>query len=55
MIKYAQKMREAEGAREEVMSDGLIGATLEYVNVNLTEDISVQDIADALNISRLLS
>ncbi len=25
---------------------------LEYVNVNMTEDISVQDIADALNVSR---
>ena len=25
---------------------------LEYVNVHMTEDISVQDIADALNVSR---
>ena len=26
--------------------------TLEYVNIHMTEDISVQDIADALNVSR---
>lgn len=31
---------------------GLVGEALEYVNVHMTEDISVQDIADTLNVSR---
>lgn len=52
LTQVSQKMCEAEGAEEWSDADGLIGATLEYVNIHMTEDISVQDIANALNISR---
>lgn len=52
LTQVSQKMCEAEGAEEWSDADGLIGATLEYVNTHMTEDISVQDIANALNISR---
>ena len=45
-------MRQAEGARPWESVSGLVGEALEYVNVHMTEDISVQDIADALNVSR---
>ena len=47
-------MRQAEGAGPWESVSGLVGEALEYVNVHMTEDISVQDIADALNVSRYL-
>lgn len=31
---------------------GFVGEALEYVNTHMTEDISVRDIADALNVSQ---
>ena len=46
------KMRQAEGEGEQEVTIGLVGKTLEYINENLTKDISAQDIADALNVSR---
>ncbi len=52
MIQIAQKMRQAEGEGEQEVTIGLVGKTLEYINENLTKDISAQDIADALNVSR---
>lgn len=52
LLQLSQKMRQAEGARPWESVSGLVGEALEYVNVHMTEDISVQDIADALNVSR---
>ena len=52
LIQVAIRMRQAEGADEWESASGLVGEALEYVNKNMTRDISVQDIADALNISR---
>lgn len=45
-------MRQAEGSGAWESVAGLVGEALEYVNAHMTEDISVQDIADALNVSR---
>ena len=45
-------MRQEEGAGPWESVSGLVGEALEYVNVHMTEDISVQNIADALNVSR---
>ena len=52
MIQIAQKMRQAEGEEEQEVTIGLVGKALEYINENLTKDISVQNIADELNVSR---
>lgn len=52
ILQISQKMRQAEGAGPWESASGLVGEALEYVNVHMTEDISVQDIADALNVSR---
>lgn len=54
LLQLSQKMRQAEGAGPWESVSGLVGEALEYVNVHMTEDISVQDIADALNVSRYL-
>ena len=52
LIQVSMKMRQAEGISEWTEAEGMIGKALEYVNIHMTEDISVQDIADALNVSR---
>ena len=52
LLQISQKMRQAEGSGPWESVSGLVGEALEYVNVHMTEDISVQDIADALNVSR---
>lgn len=52
LLQISQKMRQEEGARPWESVSGLVGEALEYVNVHMTEDISVQNIADALNVSR---
>lgn len=52
LIQVAQKIRLAEGQGEREIAPGLVGEALEYVNTNMTKDISVQNIADALNVSR---
>ena len=54
LLQISQKMRQAEGSGPWESVSGLVGEALEYVNVHMTEDISVQDIADALNVSRYL-
>ena len=52
LLQISQKMRQAEGSGAWESVAGLVGEALEYVNAHMTEDISVQDIADALNVSR---
>lgn len=47
-----QQMRMAEGSGEWESAAGFVGEALEYVNTHMTEDISVRDIADALNVSQ---
>ena len=54
LLQISQQMRMAEGSGEWESAAGFVGEALEYVNVYMTEDISVQDIADALNVSRYL-
>ena len=45
-------MRMAEGSGEWESAAGFVGEALDYVNTHMTEDISVRDIADALNVSQ---
>lgn len=52
LIQVAQQIRLAEGQSEQEIVPGLVGGALEYINTNMTKDISVQDIADTLNVSR---
>ena len=52
LIQIAQQIRLADGQVEQEIAPGLVGEALEYVNANMTKDISVQNIADALNVSR---
>ena len=52
LLQISQKMRQAEGSGAWESVAGLVGEALEYVNAHMMEDISVQDIADALNVSR---
>lgn len=52
LIQISQQMRMAEGSGEWESAAGFVGEALEYVNTHMTEDISVRDIADALNVSQ---
>ncbi len=53
LVQISQKMRQVEeGAGEFEFATGLVGEALEYVNTHMTKDISVQDVADTLNVSR---
>ena len=52
LIQISQQMRLAEGSGAWESVAGFVGEALDYVNTHMTEDISVQDIADALNVSQ---
>ena len=52
LIQISQQMRMAEGSGEWESAAGFVGEALDYVNTHMTENISVRDIADALNVSQ---